>query len=141
MLEKSDSLRNMKSEVFHKNKTILSDLFNTYGIPLLTNDTNDAKYQKAFWILTKYADFDVVFQERVLNAMKKELNNGSVNKDYAYLYDRVKWNKGEKQLYGTQMVFDSLGNHKLYTTRNISRLNKRRVQMSLSTIEGYLSVF
>lgn len=138
---KSDSLRNEKKKIYYTNNTIISELFSNYGIPLVLND-NDDKYQKAFWILTQHADFDVAFQEEVLNSMRQELKNNKVNKKYyAYLFDRVRKNKGKKQLYGTQLVFDSLGNHKLYKTKNIHKLNKRRSQMGLTTIEEYLSLF
>lgn len=138
---KSDSLRERKSEIFNKNNSIIKDLFNSYGIPLVLND-NDDKYQKAFWIIVQHADFDVAFQEEVLASMGKELANKKVNKKYyAYLFDRVRKNKGKKQLYGTQLVYDSLGNHKLYKIKNVSQLNKRRIKIGLTTIEEYLELF
>lgn len=138
---KSDSLRNKKKEIYYKNNVIIKDLFNSYGIPLVWSEQDD-QYQKAFWILVQHADFDVIFQEKVLAAMKKELGSNKVNKKYyAYLFDRVRKNQGMKQLYGTQLVFDTLGNHTLYKTRNRPQLNKRRLKMGLTTIEDYLSIF
>jgi hypothetical protein len=74
--------------------------------------------------------------------MKKELKNNNVSLiDYVYLYDRVKKNKKEKQLYGTQMVYDSLGIHSPYPIEDEENVNKRRKEVGLKPIDSYIKSF
>ena len=70
-----------------------------------------------------------VFQKKVLKAMNKEVKKGNANpSDYAYLYDRVKVNAGEKQKFGTQLDFDKTGNPfpkiGLMDSANVDKLRK-----------------
>ena len=74
--------------------------------------------------------------------MKIEVDKGKASpSDYAYLVDRVKLHKGEKQIYGTQMQLNSEGTS--YTPRSViepEKLNERRADVGLSTIEEYIDL-
>lgn len=74
--------------------------------------------------------------------MRKELKNNNIDREnYAYLMDHVLKNKGKKQLYGTQMTWDSLGNHFPYPIKDSVNVDKRRIEMGLNSLNHYLKFF
>lgn len=84
------------------------DLFNQYGF--LGYNKVGKEGSKHFWLLVQHSDKNPEFQKKVLKAMNKEVKKENANPgDYAYLYDRVKVNAGEKQKYGTQLSYNSAG--------------------------------
>jgi len=88
------------------------------------------------WLLVQHADHDVVFQEECLALMKKE-SSGEVDiTDIAYLEDRVRVNKGQQQLYGTQFT-EKGGQRVPKPVEDESEVNTRRKEMGLDTIEEY----
>ena len=116
------------------------------GHDVVTGHAGQKKNGKAaslnFWLIVQHGDHDVAFQKKVLKAMKKELKTKNVlSQNYAYLYDRVKKNENKPQLYGTQMVWDSLGVHSPYNLKSPEKINERRAEMGLETIEEYLKLF
>jgi len=86
------------------------------------------------WLLVQHADRDVAFQEQCLALMKQE-KNGEVNpRNIAMLEDRIRVNKNQPQIYGTQ--------HNEVDGRYVPRpiddevnVNERRKQMGLGTLE------
>jgi len=75
-------------------------------------------------------------EDRIKNAVQRCLIEPQV---YALLLDRISVQKGEKQLYGTQMMFDST--YKKYTylpVKDENNLNQRRLDFGLLPIETYL---
>jgi hypothetical protein len=58
---------------------------------------------------------------------------------YAYLYDRIKINSGEKQLYGTQFEkVDPINKTvELADTENIENLDNRRMKVGMMPIKMY----
>lgn len=61
---------------------------------------------------------------------------------YAYLYDRIKMNSGEKQLYGTQFsdVDPENGIVTLAETEDMDNLDHRRMEIGMMPIEMYKEV-
>ena len=122
------------------NYLIIKPLFDKYGY--LGNDKAGVQSSHFFWLLVQHADFHPDFQESVLIKMKVEVDKENAPiKDYAYLYDRVKVNSGQLQLYGTQMTLDSLTmSYKPKPVFDPDRLNERRKQAGLSPIEDYIKI-
>lgn len=59
----------------------------------------------AAWIMVQHADRQPDFQAYCLPLVKEGFEAGQVNpSNYAYLYDRVKKSRGERQLYATQPI-------------------------------------
>ena len=58
---------------------------------------------------------------------------------YAYLYDRIKINAGEKQLYGTQFKnVDSVNRTvELADTEDLENVDRRRMEVGMMPIEMY----
>ena len=122
------------------NYLVIKPLFDKYGY--LGNDKVGVQSSHNFWLLVQHADFHPDFQEIVLIKMKIEADKGNAPlKDYAYLYDRVKVNSGQLQLYGTQMTLDSLiMSYKPEPVFDPDKLNERRKQAGLSPIEDYIKI-
>jgi len=95
-----------------------------------------------FWLLVQHADKHPEFQDSVLVTMKIEADKGNSSlSDYAYLLDRVKVNTGQAQIYGTQMTINSdKTSFEPKTVIDPDKLNERRKQVGLNTIEEYIQI-
>lgn len=128
-----------KDSVFTKHKNRIESLFNKYGY-LGINELGK-KGSNDFWLFIQHCDKFPEFQKRVLKSMKKEVKKGNANPDnYAYLFDRVNANAGEKQNFGTQVDYRINGQAK---PKNgvIDSLNvdKRRNEYGLKPLKDYLN--
>lgn len=75
-------------------------IWNEFGWP--SEENFDAKCAIGAWIIAQHADHNPVFQQKVLWTLGK-INTPLALQHYAFLIDRIKVNKGELQLYGTQL--------------------------------------
>jgi hypothetical protein len=95
-----------------------------------------------FWLLMQHQDKHPDFQEEVLAGMKRETDRGKASlRDYAYLVDRVKVNKGQLQIYGTQMIPNA--DHSSYEPKPVvepEKLNERRTSIGLPSIQEYIEI-
>lgn len=58
---------------------------------------------------------------------------------WATFIDKMKANEGKKQIYGTQLELnDSSGKYELYPVEDVNKLNERRFEMELDSIEVYM---
>lgn len=90
------------------------------------------------WLMVQHADDHVELQKRALGRMETYLDNGGVDKgNYAYLWDRVAVNSGQKQRYGTQPTWECTdeGNLTLQPLEDPDNVNARRAEMGLDTVE------
>ena len=96
-----------------------------------------------FWAIVQHCDDDIPFQEHVLALMKKEVAKNNASKEkYAYLVDRVLVNKHQKQIYGTQVRFDTVIRKSApFPLKFPKSVNKLRKKMGLETLEAYLKNF
>jgi hypothetical protein len=137
-----DSIRNLMLQTDKDNQNFVKDIIKKRG--WLGFDLVGKEGDNAAWLIVQHADNDTIFQQEVLpiifEACKK--SNTNVN-NYAYLYDRIKVNTNQNQLYGTQ--FSDVKDEKGYTTDLIFRpmvenerlTNGRRKYMQLPTLELY----
>jgi hypothetical protein len=101
----NEQWHNFKDSVFTAHKEIAEQLFNKYGFLGFDKAGKEGSYN--FWLLVQHCDKYPEFQKRVLKAMNKEVKKKNANSNnYAFLYDRVKVNAGEKQLFGTQVTYE-----------------------------------
>ena len=131
-------LAQKRDSVFEANGERCKEIFSRVGFPGIDRVGEDGAQN--FWLLVQHCDYDPAFQKKVLEGMKVQVDrNNASSEDYAYLYDRVRVNSGEKQWYGTQLTHaenmwaipkplaDSLG------------VNERREAIGLESIEEYLN--
>jgi len=128
----------MKDSVFQENGVAVREIFTNHGFPDTSLVGEDGQHD--FWLLVQHMDFDPEFQERVLTAMKPLAKQGAANAvDFAYLTDRVRLAKGEKQLYGTQIMHLENMMAVPRPTADSLLLNSRRIAINMESIEAYLN--
>jgi len=117
---------------------LIIKIFLDYGYPShsLVGEASAHNY----WLLVQHQDHQIQFQEKILIAMKGLLDGGQVSlTDYAYLVDRVNINKGEKQVYGTQMILNP--EKTSFICKPVfepDSLDARRKSMGLPPIDFYI---
>lgn len=95
-----------QDSVFTSHQKLLEKVFNKHGFPGF--DLIGQKGSNNFWLMVQHCDKWPEFQQKILNAMKPEvLKKNADAKDFAYLTDRVNINTGKKQIYGTQLTYDT----------------------------------
>lgn len=125
--------------VFAANERRLKNIFERYGYPGF--DLVGQKGSNHFWLMTQHCDKDVAFQEKVLEAMKAQVARHNADpKNFAYLADRVRINTGKKQLYGTQVTYNTDSCQAVAKPLEDSlNVNKRRKEIGLEPLEAYLN--
>lgn len=101
-----DSLQIEKEKIFEENCEKATKILSNYGYP--GKSMVGEKSSKNFWLIVQHCDNDLNFQHKVLEEMKKQVDlDNADGRNYAYLLDRVKINSGGKQVYGTQVQYDT----------------------------------
>ena len=131
-----------KDSVFTSNKAQVEIMFNKYGFPGF--DKVGKEGSQHFWLLVQHCDQYPEFQKKVLKSMDKEVKKHNANpNNYAYLYDRVKVNAGEKQLFGTQVTYEvettgrAIPKIGLADSANVDQLRK---DYGLDSLKNYLNM-
>jgi hypothetical protein len=137
-------LQTIEKGVFDRHIPIIKQIIAENGYPTIKKVGADASHH--FFALIQHSDSDPAFQVSLLPILKKLADKGEIQKkDYAFLYDRVQRNMGKKQLYGTQLSFDSKGNlfdstNKIIIPKDLTdpaNVDKRRAKMGLEPLEQY----
>ena len=78
-------------------------------------------------------------QEQYFPLIDEACKKGEMNKGaWALLVDRIKMNKGEPQIYGSQVVRDEMtGGWKFHIIEDEANVNKRRAEVGLKPLEEY----
>lgn len=124
--------------VDEQNRNRLKEIFKEIGFPTKKQVGKDA-IQGIFYII-QHSDGDKEWQKSQLSNIENAVENGELDgQKYAYLYDRIKVNSGEKQLYGTQSSNVDLVNKtiELFETEDIVNLDMRRMKMGMMPIKMY----
>jgi hypothetical protein len=120
------------------NYFLLQKIFDQYGFP--NYDVVGENGSNSFWLLVQHQDRHPSFQDSVLIKMKIEVDAKKASSgNYAYLVDRVKVNKGQEQVYGTQMELNPAQTS--YVPKSVidpEKLNERRFSVGLGSIESYI---
>lgn len=132
------ALENFQRQDFKRNCKKCKSIFRTYGFPGISEVGKKSSYN--FWLIVQHCDNDLPFQKQVLKAMYNQMKNKNVDPEaYAYLYDRVTINSGQKQKFGTQITYDKHGNLKVKDLESLKKVDLRRARMGLSALDDYLS--
>jgi hypothetical protein len=85
---------------------------------------------------------DSATQVKYLPVLRQSVEKGeSSASDLALLEDRVLMRQGKKQIYGSQVVFDKMGNNVLYPIEDEKNVNIRRAKVGLQPLEEYAKYF
>jgi len=121
-----------------KNRERLKEIITECGFPTKKLVGKDAMH--GIFLIIQHSDTDKEWQKSQLPNIKKGVDKGDMDsQDYVYLYDRIKINGGEKQLYGTQFakVDPKTKTVELAPIEDIENLDKRRMEMGMMPIDMY----
>jgi hypothetical protein len=124
--------------VDERNRNRLKEIFKEYGFPTKKLIGKDA--MQGIFLMIQHSDGDKEWQKLQLPNIEQAVKNGDMNgQSYAYLYDRIKINNGEKQLYGTQFanVNPTSKIVELADTEDLDNLDKRRMEIGMMPIQMY----
>lgn len=128
-----------KDSIFADNTKKAEVLYNKHGY--LGFDKVGEKGEAQFWVIVQHSDNNTHFQNKVLNSLKKEVDKKNASPEhYALLYDRVKVNSGDKQLFGTQVDYNENGQAKpKIGLKDTFKVDKLRKQYNLDPLKEYLN--
>lgn len=125
-------------EVDERNRNRLMEIYEEYGFPSRKLVGKDAM-EGVFYIIQHSAG-DKEWRKSQLVNIKRAVKKGDMDgQNYAYLYDRIQINKGEKQLYGTQIAnVDPINKIvELAPTEDMESLDERRMEIGMMPIKMY----
>ena len=120
------------------NRDRLKEIIIESGFPTRQLVGKDA--MQGIFLMIQHSDGDKEWQKAQLPNIEKAVKQGDMDgQSYAYLYDRIKINGGEKQLYGTQFKNVDPINEKveLADTDDIESLDARRMEFGMMPIQMY----
>lgn len=127
-----------KDSVFTTHKVRLEEILDEFGYPgyNLVGKEGETHY----WLMVQHCDYDPDFQLKVLGELKTEVENKNADpSNFALLTDRVKINTPGKQIYGTQVTYNSYGQAYPKALADSVNVNKRREEVGLEPLEDYLN--
>ncbi|HZC99212.1 MAG TPA: DUF6624 domain-containing protein [Actinomycetes bacterium] len=94
----------------------------------------------AAWLIAQHADFDVEFQRRVLELMRRAVAAGDADpSELAFLEDRVAVNTGRPQRYGTQVRCRNRRPAPATPIADPAKVDERRGAVGLEPLRDYLA--
>lgn len=137
-IDTSQITQNGAVGVDEQNRSRLKEIIGQYGFPTRKLVGKDAMF--GIFLMIQHADGDKEWQRSQLRDIEAAVKNGDIDaQSYAYLYDRIKVNSGEKQLYGTQFAKVDPVNRvvELAGTEDMENLDKRRRELGMMPIGMY----
>jgi len=119
-------------KIDRNNTAALKEIVAQYGWP--TEELVGSEASHNAWLLAQHADHDHEFQKQVLGMLTQK-------REIAYLTDRILVAEGKEQEFGTQFQSDGKGGWELYPIRDQAKINARRNEYELETLEEYLETF
>ena len=130
----------LRQACFTDNYTLANKLLLKYGYPDNSKVGNIPAFN--YWLIVQHMDNNKEFQRQVLDSMTPRLDKELISKqNWAYLYDRVKINYNDLQVYGTQTMLNADStSYIIKPTANIIDLDKRRASVGLPPIAEYIAL-
>lgn len=120
------------------NRNRLKEIIDSIGFP--TKEMVGKTGMSSVFFIIQHADGDKKWQRQQLPLIEKSVEKGDMDpQSYAYLYDRIKINAGEKQLYGTQFSHVDMKNKtlELAPVEDPEHLDDRRRKFGMMPIDLY----
>lgn len=119
-----------------KHQKILGAIIDKYGWP--GNNLAGANGCFAAFVILQHSSLD--FQKKVLPIVFEANEKREIAGSYvALLVDRIRMSEGEKQVYGSQVVWDEkLGGLTLYPVEDEINVDSRREEVGLPPLKVYL---
>lgn len=131
---------NKEMEALHnKNAEVLSKIIDKIGYPTIEKVGEEAN--EAAWLVIQHSISKPEFMKKCAFLLEKAVDENQANpKQFAYLSDRIAVFEGQPQLYGTQFDWDENGemNPKLFD--DIEKVNQRRKEIGLNSLEEQIEI-
>lgn len=122
-----------KAKEDHHNQELVISIIEKCGMPTLM-DVGQHQ-MNTVWLLLQHTDKK--HRKKYFPEIEKAVKNKELSKEqYALMKDRILMDEGKPQLYGSQIK-----NGKLYKLESPSKVNERRQEMGMESIEEYLLRF
>ncbi|MEL7161936.1 MAG: DUF6624 domain-containing protein, partial [Bacteroidota bacterium] len=129
--KKYEDLTTQLLDTDHENTNRMREIVAEYGWP--THAMVGRSASNAAWILVQHADRQPDFQAECLVLLQAAYEAGEADADnYAYLHDRVKRSRGERQRYATQSVKNAVtGESSFGGLEDEARVQTNRTAMNI----------
>ncbi len=122
------------ANLHNRNAEILNEIIDKIGYP--TIDKVGKKASEAAWLVIQHSIGRPYFMKKSAELLKIAVKENKANPiSLAYLTDRIAVFEGKPQLYGTQFDWDANGEMNPNQFDNIAKVNQRRKELGLTTIE------
>nr|WP_199001705.1 DUF6624 domain-containing protein [Flavobacterium sp. ASV13] len=137
--ELSDGYNKKMEKLHNKNAQLLNDIINTIGYP--TIDKVGTEASEAAWLIIQHSIGQPEFMKKCAEELKKAINENKANPiNLAYLTDRIAVFEDKPQLYGTQFDWDENGELSPNYFDDLTKVNQRRKQIGLPTLEDQIEI-
>lgn len=120
-------------EVDQKNTERMKAIVAEFGWPTRSKVGDDGLENA--WLLVQHADHDPDFQELCLRLISAEPAEEIDRNRVAYLTDRIRVNRKQSQVYGTQFTQPDDYTHVPRPIEDEAHVDERRAEMGLGTME------
>ena len=128
-------IRQMMKRIDSKNALRVQQIIDLYG--WLGSDELGEDANETLFLCIQHAD-DLIIQTKYLPILKKALEEGNADGwQYAFLTDRIKMNRGEKQVYGTQTLRMN-GKQFPVPIENPDKVDTLRKEIGLEPMKEYM---
>lgn len=126
---------NPEMEMIHnQNAVILNEIIDKIGYPTIDKVGKEAN--EAAWLVMQHAISKPEFMKKCLKLLADAVSeNKAASINLAYLTDRIAVFEDKPQLYGTQFDWDENGLLSPNTFDDLTKVNQRRKQIGLNTLE------
>lgn len=109
---------------------------------LAAEDTDlPQKVYNTIWLVVQHSPYDQ-YMEQYIERFRQWAGRGDLSKSQvALMEDRILMNKGEPQIYGSQIVSQNGGPNELYDLRDPEYVDYRRAQMGMGPLQEYARRF
>lgn len=128
-------IRRMMKRIDSKNALRVQQIIDLYG--WLGSDELGEDANETLFLCIQHAD-DLIIQTKYLPILKKAMEEGNADGwQYAFLTDRIKMNRGEKQVYGTQTLRMN-GKQFPVPIENPDKVDTLRKEIGLEPMKEYM---
>ncbi len=135
------ALHQLQQQLYRDNQRWLKQHIAEHGWFDISRTSADAS--QAAWLMIQHADWDVPWQQQMLQLLQAKVAAGEFQPDYyAYLADRIAVNTHQPQLYATQGACDlTTGRWQPHRVMQPEQLAARRQQAGLEPFAQYQQKF
>ena len=135
LVKELKEIRQMMKRIDSKNALRVQQIIDLYG--WLGSDELGEDANETLFLCIQHAD-DLIIQTKYLPILKKAMEEGNADGwQYAFLTDRIKMNRGEKQVYGTQTLRMN-GKQFPVPIENPDKVDTLRKEIGLEPMKEYM---